>query len=148
LTGDNSQHAFLYRCGVLQDLNGLIQLDSGWTLTYAAAINDAEQIVGWGTLNGQRRAFLLTLRSASQFIDDLIALVQSFQLPKGSENSLIVKLRNAQSALASGDTTAAVSKLNAFVHEVNAQAGQALTLDQANQLIAAANAILTGSGCP
>jgi len=53
--------AFVYRDGAMQDLNGLIPSGSGWVLSNATAINDAGQIVGTGTLNGQfGEGFLLT----------------------------------------------------------------------------------------
>ena len=54
-------HAFLYSNGSMQDLNNLVALPaSGWTLTQAYAINNAGQIVGYGTNpQGQIRAFLL-----------------------------------------------------------------------------------------
>jgi probable HAF family extracellular repeat protein len=55
-------HAFLYTNGRMQDLNTLIPAGSGWTLSEAAGINDAGQIVGSGTKNGQLRAFLLNPR--------------------------------------------------------------------------------------
>ena len=42
------------------DLNNLIPANSGWLLQQATAINDQGQIVGYGTLNGQSEAFLLT----------------------------------------------------------------------------------------
>ena len=42
------------------DLNDLVDLPAGWTLTYAADINDAGQIVGHGIKNGLKRAYLLT----------------------------------------------------------------------------------------
>jgi probable HAF family extracellular repeat protein len=42
------------------DLNNLIPANSGWVLEFANAINDGSQIVGFGTLNGQIEAFLLT----------------------------------------------------------------------------------------
>jgi hypothetical protein len=38
--------------------------------------------------------------------------------------------------------------MNAFIDEVMAQSGKKLTVDQANQLIAQANAIKTSLGCP
>ncbi len=41
------------------DLNDLIPADSGWNLQEARDINEAGEIVGWGTLNGETRAFLL-----------------------------------------------------------------------------------------
>lgn len=57
-TGQN-YHAFIWANGQMQDLNDQIPTDSGWVLTEAQAINDKSQIVGFGTINGQTRAFLL-----------------------------------------------------------------------------------------
>jgi probable HAF family extracellular repeat protein len=43
------------------DLNTLLPANSGWTLlTSAECLNDHGQIVGFGTINGQTRAFLMT----------------------------------------------------------------------------------------
>ncbi len=44
----------------LLDLNDLVDPNAGWTLQQASAINEAGQIVGFGTHLGQTRAFLLT----------------------------------------------------------------------------------------
>jgi probable HAF family extracellular repeat protein len=41
------------------NLNNLIPSGSGWTLRQATAINDKDQIVGWGYINGETRAFRL-----------------------------------------------------------------------------------------
>src|ERR1043165_2880156 len=57
---DSPLHAFIYSDGVMQDLNKLIPSDSGWLLTEAKGINESGQIVGYGFLDGERRAFLLT----------------------------------------------------------------------------------------
>lgn len=54
------RHAFLYRSGRMDDLNGLIDPRSGWELETAVGINDAGQIVGTGTRGGATRAFVLT----------------------------------------------------------------------------------------
>ena len=51
--------AFLWRDGVMTNLNDLIPPDSGWILTNAACINEQNEIVGSGFFNGQPRAFLL-----------------------------------------------------------------------------------------
>src|SRR5262245_36870048 len=56
--GDPNYRAFLWQSGTMTDLNSLIPADSGWVLRNAAAINEAGQIVGWGMLSGQQRAFL------------------------------------------------------------------------------------------
>src|SRR5215471_9567114 len=47
-------HAFVYSNGKMQDLNKLIPSNSGWTLSTAYSINDAGQIVGYGTLRNQQ----------------------------------------------------------------------------------------------
>ena len=52
--------AFLWRSGEMTDLNTLVPSGTGWVLESAAAISGRGQIVGYGTLNGKRRAFLLT----------------------------------------------------------------------------------------
>ncbi len=52
--------AFVYANGVMIDLNSLLPANSGWTLTSAQGINDAGQIVGFGSsADGAARAFLL-----------------------------------------------------------------------------------------
>ncbi len=55
------EHGFIFDAvNGVRDLNDLIAEQSGWVLTYARAINDQGQIVGLGTLNGQKRGFMLT----------------------------------------------------------------------------------------
>jgi probable HAF family extracellular repeat protein len=64
-TGDGTSHAtdhaFFYdpNLGVMLDLNTLIPPDSGWLLNEAININDAGQIIGFGTYNGERHGFFL-----------------------------------------------------------------------------------------
>lgn len=54
-------HAFVWsQVAGMQDLNTLIPANSGWTLTWAFAINDNGQISGQGEINGQTHAYLLT----------------------------------------------------------------------------------------
>lgn len=47
------------------DLNTVIPAGSGWTLLSAEGINDQGDIVGFGTLNGASRAFMLTAQPPS-----------------------------------------------------------------------------------
>ena len=55
-----SERAFLSGNGVMTDLNLQLPANSGWILTSATGINDAGQIVGYGTTKtGQIHAFLL-----------------------------------------------------------------------------------------
>lgn len=51
--------AVIWSEGHLIDLNTLIPTGSGWVLENATDINNRGQIVGVGSLNGQKRAFLL-----------------------------------------------------------------------------------------
>jgi probable HAF family extracellular repeat protein len=51
---------FIYRDGQMIDLNTLIEPSSGWVLRDAQGINDRGQIVGFGEINGQQHAYLLT----------------------------------------------------------------------------------------
>ncbi len=44
----------------MSDLNSLLVNGAGWNLAEGHGINDAGQITGFGTFNGQTRAFLLT----------------------------------------------------------------------------------------
>lgn len=51
--------AFIWRGGIMFDLNTLIDPEIGWTLEAAYGINDRGQIVGTGLWDGDRRAFVL-----------------------------------------------------------------------------------------
>lgn len=94
--------------------------------------------------NGSGDVFI---RSRVPTLADLIALLQSFGLPKGLENSLASKLENALKSLDAGKFSAACGQIAAFIGQLEAQSGKELTTDQANQLIAAAGSIRTSLGC-
>jgi probable HAF family extracellular repeat protein len=53
-------HAFIWRNGIMRDLNDLLLPNSGWELFEATGINNKGQIVGNGAFNGQPKGFLLT----------------------------------------------------------------------------------------
>jgi probable HAF family extracellular repeat protein len=50
-------HAWIWQSGVLTDLNTLISPNSGWVLTEADGINDSQQIIGQGIINGHYHAY-------------------------------------------------------------------------------------------
>ncbi len=58
--GNNVDHTFLWQNGTMTDLTTLIPLNSGWEILEANSINDAGQIVGYGSIQGQYHAFLMT----------------------------------------------------------------------------------------
>ena len=103
---------------------------------------------------GQATAYLddiQDLNDPSNQITNLVVLVESFNLKQGIENSLDAKLSYAQSALDAantGDNTTICNVLQAFINEVNAQSGHALTANQANQLITQAQQIRLALNCP
>ncbi len=60
-TDGTLSHAFIYAGGQLHDLNDLLISGHGWEhLTVAFGINSLGQIAGYGRINGEYRAFLLT----------------------------------------------------------------------------------------
>ena len=60
IANDQDRHAFIYISGKgMLDLNALIPSGSGWVLQVARAVNDKDEIVGFGVINGKSRAFLL-----------------------------------------------------------------------------------------
>lgn len=73
----------------------------------------------------------------------LIEQVQSLGLAKGIQNSLVVKLSAALSALSAGDTATAIAKLTDFINEVRAQSGKKITTAAAAALIEEATSIRT-----
>jgi len=65
----------------------------------------------------------------------LIGTIKTWNLPKGTENSLTSKLQNAIQSLENEQQNAAINKLNAFINEVKAQRGKKLTNGQATSLV-------------
>jgi probable HAF family extracellular repeat protein len=56
----SQQHAFLWRDGVMIDLNDLLPKGTPWELQIAAGINASGQIAGQGMIHGEVHAFLAT----------------------------------------------------------------------------------------
>lgn len=93
-------------------------------------------------------SFTVTVLGAAAQLSNLIATVEGFNLQPGVSNSLDVKLAAAtDSAVQRPNTAAACNQLGAFIHEAQAQSGNMLTAQQANQLIAAAAQVQATLGC-
>jgi len=89
--------------------------------------------------------------SPTELLQQLIDMVAGLNLRRGIANSLNAKLENAQAALAaaqSGGSASACGMLSAFIHEVQAQSGKAITTQDATQLINLANQVRAGLACP
>ena len=80
-----------------------------------------------------------------QQLADLEDAVLALGLGKGAANSLLVKIQGASRDLADGKTTSACGKLDAFVHEVQAQSGHRILATDAADLIAASSESEPGS---
>jgi uncharacterized delta-60 repeat protein len=135
---------------------GLVTTDFASRSDYASAVAlqaDGKIVAaGISALGGRNPDFAVAryegVSTPRDRIEDLIALVSSFDLSNGIETSLIVKLRDALVVLDAGETATACEDLGAFVNEVQAQAGRKLTTDQADLLLAAADEVGELLGCP
>ncbi len=80
-------------------------------------------------------------------LNDLSALVGSFNLHDGTETSLISKLQDALTAVNSSNTATACDSLTAFINASQAQSGKKLTAAQVRQLVDSAAQVKTDRGC-
>ena len=85
--------------------------------------------------------------STADQLNDLIALVRSFGLHDGTENSLVTKLQDALAALDVSDTASFCDSLTAFANASQAQADKKLTADQVRQLVNFDNGIKSDRDC-
>lgn len=88
--------------------------------------------------------------SATGLLTSLATFVQTLNLSQGIANSLDVKLQNALEALDAanaGDSPSACNRMMAFLNEVGAQAGKALTEAQAAQLMSLAQQTRVALAC-
>ena len=101
-------------------------------------------------LSDSPRNRILKIGFPAPTINDIVDLVKSFNIKQGIENSFDAKLQNALAALDAanaGYVTVACNLLDAFLSDVHAQSGKALTVVQSNQLMDITNQIKTGLGC-
>jgi len=103
-----------------------------------------------GSGNAATGSFSVLVQAAAAQVSNLLAEVQAFNLAQGITNSLDAKLTNILSALnaaQSGNVSNVCGQLGAFINQVAAQSGKALTTAQAAQLTADAQRIQTVVGC-
>ncbi|MFC2094016.1 T9SS type A sorting domain-containing protein [Bacteroidota bacterium] len=77
-----------------------------------------------------------------ELIWDLELFVIGLALPNGLENSLISSLNNAKKSLGKGNTGAAINQLEAFINKIEDQRGNKIDEEDADELIADAQAII------
>lgn len=130
--------------GVVSETNGSGTVTGNHTYsspgvyTVTLTVNDGTDI-GSQTLT-------ITILTASQTINNLVDLVETFNLQQGINNSLDAKLDAALNALGDineNNNQAAINSLYAFINSVEAQRGNQITNSQADALISVANGIIT-----
>jgi hypothetical protein len=103
-----------------------------------------------GAGNSASGSFTVLVQAAAAQVSNLVAEVQAFNLAQGITNSLDAKLTNILSALnaaQSGNVSNVCGQLGAFINQVAAQSGKALTAAQAAQLTTDARRIMAVVGC-
>ena len=81
-------------------------------------------------------------------INNLIALVRSFNLTPSLETALVGKLQDALAAVNAGNTAAACTSMSSFITKVQSQSDKKVDPDEKSQMITSANQIKTHLGCP
>lgn len=97
--------------------------------------------------NTASASFPVTVKSPAQQVPDQVAVIQSYNLDKGTENSLTAKLDAALKALEAGDTATACNSLDSLINHASAQSGKKLTTAQASEIIDTATRIRNAIGC-
>ena len=142
IVGRMDQQTFFWENGSMN----ILPLDSTWVAEYPTDFNEEGQILTRVVLNsGYERGFIINIQTPSEAIQDLVNLIETFNLQQGIDNSLDAKLGAAQNALSDvnqNNNQAAINALQSFINAVEAQRGNRITNEQANQLIAAAQAII------
>jgi len=92
-------------------------------------------------------SFTIHVKGAAEQAADLVAQVGNLNVGKGPKNALLVKLNGALGKLQAGQLKPSCNEFGAFINLVQAQRGKALTLAEADALIAKANQIRVVAGC-
>ena len=137
-------HAFVWKDSVLTLLPPL----AGDREAAAFDINGGGQVVGWSRVPGPSTTAVMwaSEKDAAEMVADLIAVVEGYQLRKLG-TSLHDKLITVQRLLVDDKTDKACDGLTSFINQVKAQQGKGLSVDQAIELTARAQAIREVLGC-
>ncbi len=90
----------------------------------------------------------ITPPPAEEMIENLKEVVENLPIEPAVKISLCAKLQRAAAALDNGSIGAACWELTSFINCVEVHRGKKLNEDQADELIAAAQAIMDAIGCP
>ena len=140
---------FTYGVPFLQGLTLYAEAPNG-LVNLTARITTIDLPAGAILTSGSGTAYPVTASSPTVLLTSLVTFVQALNLSSGIANSLDAKLQNVLDALDAahaGDVISACHRLDAFINEVAAQAGNKLTETQAAQLTLRAQNVRVALGC-
>lgn len=108
-------------------------------------------VVNDGFMDSAPDTVVITVQTPAEAIQDLIDTVGEFNLQQGIDNSLDAKLDAALQALGDinqNNDVAAINSLQSFINAVEAQRGNQITNEQADKLVARAQAIIDSLSTP
>ena len=85
---------------------------------------------------------IIRIKSLEEAMQELTETIKSWDLPRGTENSLTSKLQDAIHLLDKKNENGAIHKLMDFINQVEALQGMKLTIEQAEYLAAEAQRII------
>jgi len=108
----------------------------------STAINDEGQIAMKVTFADYISAIVIATKTPQADTGEIVDTVEDLDLSSGTSNSLVAILEAAIRTLDRDNERAAIRQLETFIRRVSAQAGDKIPQEEANALIAAAQAII------
>jgi hypothetical protein len=105
----------------------------------------SEAVDIWGNVSDC--SFTVHVKGAAEQTADLVDAVKNSGIKQGVEQALLVKLQNALDEIAHHDVGTACNNLGAFINQVAAQSGKAISAADAAAFTAAAQQIRAVLGC-
>lgn len=158
MTSDGTLHAFVTQNGTLVDLGPLVQAlapGSNVIESLGVGINQSGQLIGRYIVSTptdtqmptKTRSFIASTGLSALSAVDLFQTLLSAVAVLGPGNNLIADIQQALVLFLASNTSGSCSSLNAFLNEVNAQAGKKIDPQTAQQLLQEAGALEGVIGC-
>lgn len=95
-----------------------------------------------GTYDSIHSVFTDNISFECLSIESIHDFITSLNLEIGTENSMLLKLKNAQKSLEQGNTISAINQLTALINYVNAQNGKKIDAINAESIVTQTNALI------
>lgn len=132
-------------------LSGSPAIDAGDPLFDDSSVPFDQRGEGYNRISGDLidiGAFEDQIKTPMEQLEDLAGIVEALDINAGVGVALNAKLDGAIAMIELGRESVACNQLDAFINQVNAQAGKTIESADAIALIAAAEAIKIDLGCP